>query len=401
MSLIARTLALNLFRSYTAFDLALGRGTTILVGPNASGKTNLIEAIQLLTTGQSFRRPAPQDLIHVGDMRANIELRLEGEGRQIDMACEIEKARKRFTINTKAVRANGVHGILPSVLFCPDHLDMIKRSAHIRRDALDDFGSQLNGKYAELVSTYTKTLEQRNALLRDGLTDQSLRAAWDEALVSAGSQLMIHRARLLTRIAERMHEVHARFAPQERLSIQYAPSAPIVQHVHEYDELSGETDKDQVYEGLQDKEYLFNCLQLDSNTIELNQEEIKRGFLDALHTRQAEEDRRGLTLTGPHRDEILFQINDCDARSFASQGQQRTLVLAWKIAEVMVTKDILGHYPILLLDDVMSELDQTRRAAFMTLLDDGIQSVITTTNLGYFESDMVERAQVVKIHGTS
>ena len=117
----------------------------------------------------------------------------------------------------------------------------------------------------------------------------------------------------------------------------------------------------------------------------------------ALDERRDEELRRGITLTGPHRDEILFTIDGRDARSFASQGQQRSVVLAWKIAEVAVTRDILGRPPLLLLADVMSELDASRRESIMHFIEDGVQTVITTTNLGYFSDLVLEEAKVVEV----
>ena len=120
-------------------------------------------------------------------------------------------------------------------------------------------------------------------------------------------------------------------------------------------------------------------------------------MLAALDERADEEIRRGVTLVGPHRDEIEFSVAGRSARSFASQGQQRTLVLAWKVAEVAVARDILGTAPLLLLDDVMSELDGDRRAAFLQLIGDDIQTVITTTNLGYFTDELLDRAKVVSM----
>ena len=119
--------------------------------------------------------------------------------------------------------------------------------------------------------------------------------------------------------------------------------------------------------------------------------------MDTLAQRREDELRRGCTLVGPHRDEVLFTIDGRSARDFGSQGQQRSIVLAWKIAEVQVTRDILGRYPLLLLDDVMSELDAARRDAIVGFIADEIQTVITTTNLGYFADDMLQRARVIRI----
>ncbi len=179
-----------------------GRGLvrlTLLVGRNAAGKTNLVEALQLLTSGQSFRRPAPRELLREGDGRGLVRLTLEGEGRRIEHACELGGGRRVFVRNGKKTNASGVRGVLPSVLFCPDDLDMVKRSASVRRRALDDFGVQLNARYAALVSAYERVVEQRNNLLKERAIDPSLLAAWDEALVANGAALMQHRAALWCR----------------------------------------------------------------------------------------------------------------------------------------------------------------------------------------------------------
>lgn len=362
MGIFARTLAVQDYRSYDSFELVLDEGVTVLVGPNAAGKTNLVEAIQLLTAGQSFRRPSPVDLVRDGAARAQASLRLEGDGRLVDIGLVSERGRRGFTRNGKRTSASGVRGVLPSVLFCPDHLDMVKRSASVRRAALDDFGVQLNDSYAQLVSSYERTLEQRNNLLKDRLVSRDLLAAWDDALISAGAAVLVHRIALLERVRARLVEAYRTIAPRETIDVRYRASIGDI-----------------------------------ARTEAANREAIMGRFADALRETAEEEARRGLTLVGPHRDEIVFVIDGRDARSFASQGQQRSLVLAWKIAEVEVTRDILGRYPILLLDDVMSELDERRRDAIMRLIADEIQTVITTTNLGYFSCDILDGAKVVHI----
>lgn len=362
MAIFAHALAVSGYRSYDLFDLDLADGVNVLVGPNAAGKTNLIEAVQLLTAGQSFRRPSPRDLVREGADRARIALRLEGEGRIVDMACEIEAGKRRFTRNGKHVSAGGVRGVLPSVLFCPDHLDMVKRSAGVRRQALDDFGCQLNEAYAALVAGYERTLEQRNSLLREGAATPALLAAWDEALASAGAALVLHRKALLARLGERLAAVYAAIAPHEVARASYV-----------------------------------STLEVEGEELPCERGPLTERFLALLAEHRAEELRRGTTVIGPHRDEVLLEIDHRPARAFGSQGQQRSLVLAWKIAEVEVTHDILGRYPILLLDDVMSELDAARRDAIVRFIEGEIQTVITTTNLGYFGEDVLGPAKVVRI----
>ncbi|MDO4436534.1 MAG: DNA replication and repair protein RecF [Coriobacteriaceae bacterium] len=357
MGIAATELAVDSYRSFDEFTLALNRGTTILVGRNAVGKTNLIEALQLLTAGASFRRPSPSDLVKDGEGTARASLRLEGEGRVLDMGLEVVAGRRSFTRNGKRVRAGGIRGVLPSVLFCPDDLDMVKRSARVRRDALDSFGVQLNEKYAQLLSAYERTVEQRNNLLKEAPAP-ALLEAWDESLVQCGARLLAHRMALLERVRAHFIEIYRVIAPHEVPDVRYVPSVG---------ELPAERDA------------------------------IAEAFSRALRDARADELRRGVTLVGPHRDEILFTIDGRPARDFGSQGQQRSFVLAWKMAEVSVTRDILGRYPLLLLDDVMSELDAVRRESIMGFVAEGIQTVVTTTNLGYFSQDILDRAKVVHI----
>lgn len=355
--IVAAELSVFHYRSFEAFALQLDPGVTVLVGHNAVGKTNLVEALQLLTAGVSFRRPAPVELLREGCPSGRAMLRLMGEGRLLDHAIEVEEGKRRFIKNGKNTNAAGIRGVLPSVLFCPDHLDMVKRSASARRAALDSFGVQLNAQYGKLLSAYERTVEQRNNLLKE-CPSVDLLEVWDESLARTGAALLMHRRALLERIRARFIEVYQAIAPHEVPDVAYQASIGVLPD-----------DRDEV--------------------LEL--------FLRVLRERREEELRRGLTLVGPHRDEVVFTIDGRPARDFGSQGQQRSIVLAWKIAEVQVTRDILGRYPLLLLDDVMSELDADRRNAIMGFIADEIQTVITTTNLGYFSQDVLDRAKVVRI----
>ena len=361
MGITATQLTVRRYRSFESYRLELDPRVTVLVGHNAAGKTNLVEALQLLTAAQSFRRPSAADLMKDGCGPMSIELALEGEGRRLDMACEVVEGKRSFKRNGKKTRAAGIRGELPSVLFCPDHLDMVKRSASVRRAALDDFGVQLNANYAKLVQAYERTVEQRNNLLKDPYADRTMLAVWDDALVANGAALMDRRLALLDRVRERFVAVYGAIAPGECADISYeATIGPV----------SGAARAD-----------------------------IATRFAAALERVREDERRRGITLVGPHRDEILFTIDGRSARDFGSQGQQRSLVLAWKIAEVQVTHDILGRYPLLLLDDVMSELDERRREAVVKFVADDVQTVITTTNLGYFSNEILDRARVVHVDG--
>ncbi len=367
MTMYARDLSVARYRSFDSYRLALSDGVTVLAGPNAAGKTNLIEALQLLTSGASFRHPTAAELVHGGAGSCKVELKLEGDGRVLDMGLSVEDGKRSFSRNGKRCAASGVRGVLPSVLFCPDHLDMVKRGAIERRTALDDFGVQLSARYADLASAYGRCVSQRNALLKETWCCREMLGAWNESLSRAGSALLVHRLALLDRLSGHVCDAYGRVASGEPAGVSYVSTLGDLPRIEDRAELRG-----WAYEHM----------------------------LSALDERADEEIRRGVTLVGPHRDEIEFSVAGRSARSFASQGQQRTLVLAWKVAEVAVARDILGTAPLLLLDDVMSELDAGRRGAFLQLIGDDIQTVITTTNLGYFTDDLLDRAKVVSMGET-
>lgn len=374
MAILARRLSVGQYRNFESFELELDEHLTMLVGKNAVGKTNLVEALQMLTAGRSFRRPAPRDLVMEGCAVCRMRLDLEGEGRVLEHECRVEDGKRVFLRNGKRCRAAGLRGTVPSVLFCPDDLDMVKRGANVRRGALDDFGVQLNESYAQLEASYGRAVEQRNALLKDPWHPRELLEAWSESLAATGAALTVHRLALLERVRSYVRAFYASLADGEQADITYRPS---------WDE---KTDAIELAVGSAgDRARVI--------------EQVRDSIARALNVVAEDERRRGITLVGPHRDEIAFTIAGRDARAFASQGQQRSLVLAWKMAEVAVTRDILSRPPLLLLDDVMSELDADRRAAFIACIEDGVQTVITTTNLGYFDTEVLERAKVVKIGG--
>lgn len=400
VAILARTLHVRNFRNYDDYTLELDPGVTVLVGRNAQGKTNLVEALQLATSGASFRKPSPAELVEEGEEGCSIALRLEGDGRVVDLGCTVRDGKRSFSRNGKKCRAAGVRGVVPSVLFCPDDLDMIKRSASVRRAALDGFGVQLNERYAQLLGTYERLVEQRNALLKERWCTREMLAAWNDSLAQAGASLLTHRLALLDRIRVRFVEAYAQIAPGERADITYEASVDAVLGATAGDAVAADAGglvaagEDVAADDRSADGTAANRAGVDRTTQVAWWRERMLAALDAVFN---DELRRGITLVGPHRDEIRFSIDGRDARAFASQGQQRSLVLAWKVAEVAVTRDILGRPPLLLLDDVMSELDAERREAFVRGIEDEVQTVITTTNLGYFSDAILDRAKVVTI----
>lgn len=352
------------FRNCERIEIEPDPRLTILVGPNAAGKTNIVEAIQLVTAATSFRNPQWGELVRWEGDRARVSLTAGGDGRELRIVLDITPAgRRTYRVNgTVRRKLAEVTGILPSVLFTPDDLRMVKDSAERRRNALDLLGDQLSPAYASIRADYERALRQRNSLLKEEGAPAASLAAWTERLVELGSALAMHRMRLFERLAPVMSGVYGTLSGGERLEVKYHSS------------IAGEM--------------------ASSSADRTALEELFRMKLDE---RAAEEAARRSTAAGPHRDDVLFAVEGRDARTFASQGQQRSIALAWKLAEVHVVEEVTGGEPVLLLDDVMSELDEERRHALASFVGDRVQTFITTTNLGYFSERFVEDAKVVRL----
>jgi len=356
---------LESFRNRKRLTIEPGEDLTIVIGPNAAGKTNVVEAIQLLTAGESFRRPEWSELVRWGDDGAKVSLTAHGEDRRRDVELTVSsEGARRFIVNgVEKRRIADVAGTIPSVLFTPDDLGLVKESAERRRDEIDGLGAQLSKTYRDIRAQYDKALRQRNAILRDERADEALLEAWTERLVSLGSALFLHRIRLFGRLRGPLAEAYGDVADYEVLEAQYRSAW--------WTSDEPPTDRHQAEEAL----------------------------AAAIESRRAEETARRLTLMGPHRDDVVFLVDGHDARSFASQGQQRTIALAWKMAEVSVVQAVTGSQPVLLLDDVMSELDESRRDALSRAVLGRAQTFVTTTNLGYFDDELIKRATLVRLDG--
>ena len=243
------------------------------------------------------------------------------------------------------------------MLFCPDDLSLVKGAASRRRGELDAYGAQANVGYRKVLSNYTRSVEQRNRLLKEGC-DDALLDAWDESVALGGATLLHHRLNLFRRLSGIVSEVYAEVASGESLACTYVPS-------------------------------------VEGAEAGMGRDDLRDLMLSQMRDRRADDVRRAQTLIGPHRDDVVFAIDGRDARSFGSQGQQRSVALAWKMAEVRLCEDLLGERPLLLLDDVMSELDASRRSCVTRFVEGGIQTIITTTNLSYFDDELLSSVKVV------
>ncbi|MGI6220879.1 MAG: DNA replication/repair protein RecF [Coriobacteriales bacterium] len=354
------------FRSHEFFDSGELQRFNILVGPNGAGKTNIIEAIQLVTSLESFRTSKWNEMVRWGCEKADIRAALEGGGRKLDIDLYIKDARRRYQLNGKGRTTNDLRGELPSVIFNPDDLDIVKGSAERRRNGLDAIGMQLSGTYHDLKAELSKALRQKNALLQaEQRPDELLISAWNENVAKIAAHLVKHRLNLFNRFAGELRQVYAELDFANDFEIFYLPT-------WSHDE-----------KGIRESTY--------------TEDELYQLILAQMQGHIEAELASGRCLVGPQRDDLLFNLNAHDARKYASQGQQRFIALAWKIAEMKTIEDIAGTRPLLLLDDVLSELDLAKRNVLLDYLLDNKQTFITTTDISQIDDRILRDARVFEI----
>lgn len=328
------------YRNASERTIELAEGCNAFVGANARGKTNLLEAIYFAGVGKSFRTPRDRELIRTGAARAYITVTADKGGYSDRVSIVIDReTNKRVAINGLAVsRMSELMGVCPVVLFCPDGLRIVKDAPADRRRFMDISLCQISKAYFSALSQYGKILQSRNKLLKSGGANDNTLAPWDELLSAVGAKIVKSRrgfVRELTPIAAERHAFLS--GAKEKLTLEY--------------------------EGAEGD----------------GVEHIQAALLDMFRADREDDLRLKYTHSGPHKDDIKISVDGADARAYGSQGQQRTAALAMKLAEQRLLTDVLGTSPVLLLDDVFSELDAARRAKLLAALD-GFQSVITTTD---------------------
>ena len=340
-----RRIALDGFRNYTDFTADFSPGVNVIWGENAQGKTNLLEAIGFLSGARSHRARGDKELLSFHRDRGTITAEVTSRGRDFLLEVQLFRgARRRLFVNhVKCKTAAELGGIVQTVLFCPEDLALIKAGAAERRSFLDHAICQLRPRYAEALTQYSKLLDHKTRILRDWEKHPSLLDVledFNEAMARAGALVIHYRAHFVRKLAEKAAQIQTEFSGgRETLALHYATVSTVRDPLGPTVEL---------YEDLRRHQ--------DSHA-------------------KAERDARSC-LSGPHKDDLVARINGQPARQYASQGQTRTAALSLKLAERELFRDDTGQWPILLLDDVLSELD-ARRQDFVLRRITGGQVILT------------------------
>jgi DNA replication and repair protein RecF len=363
LSAYLRAIRLVNFRNYVDATALLAPGLNVVVGDNAQGKTNLLEAIAFNVTGSSARTPKENEVVRWGSDFTRTETRIATDGSTQERSAAIGYApgqKKRITVDGAPVpsltsyAAGGAGARV--VTFFPDDIRVVKGAPSDRREFLDGLLSSLRPAYARAAVEYAKAVAQRNQLLRrirDGFSSERTLATWDRKVVDLGKIVLAGREAALPILEEHF---------KDSLRTLYGPEKAAIRYGH-------------------------------SSTLE--------GYSEALREAHSADVERGTTSVGPHRDDFEVSLGGVNLTTFGSQGQQRLATLALKFAARDYVRGAVGEDPILLFDDVMSELDERRREYLAGYFLESTQAVISTTNLEYFDEEILRRTRIIRISGGS
>lgn len=394
------------FRNYATCQIGLQPGSNIFIGENAQGKSNLLEAIELLATSRSARADQDADLMRWGtsNFSAEVDYRTSAgdESLRLRMAKVVAPGTVRGSKLEKNIAVNGVTqktmsdllGRLLIVSFSANDLNLLRGGPKFRRDWLDSLIFKLRPSFEDTFADFRKTIAQRNRLLKSifergkvTVTDQDQLLVWDKQTARFGAKIIKQRLSILSQVLPLAEQHQSRISRQsEQLSIRYLFKAS--------DSTGSDSSDDEAEAEAAPSTAPLSAAQL----ADMDEIELAKTLMRMLKERRAEEIRRKQTTVGPHRDDLIFCLNDADAVSFASQGQQRSIVLALKLGELGLIKATMNESPVLLLDDVLAELDEFRQALLMSVVQASTQTIITTTHVTGFDPKWLYEAALYKVH---
>ena len=353
-----KSLKLKNYRNCENIEMDFCDFKNLIIGKNAQGKTNILESIYFLSNLKSVRTSNNLDLIKFEKEKAEINAVLEKNNTNVEMDFSYnDEKKKTFAINEVKSNQKDFKQVLKTVLFSSEDLLLLRGAPEDRRKWLDRAISQIYPLYDDRLSKYEKIRIQKNNLLKNEKLDKSLLDVYNEQLAIAGSNVIYLRKKYLSEIEKIAQQKHSKISEEEKLKMIY------------------------------------------SSTFELGEtiEEILENYKKSLEENYNEEIRRLQTLIGPHRDDIIFYINEKESTKFASQGQQRTIVLSLKMAEIDIIKEKIGTSPVLLLDDVLAELDDLRQNYLLNSIDKETQTIITSVDTLFFNAEFLKDVKIFKI----
>lgn len=352
--MIIKSLELENFRNYKSLNIEFDKGVNILYGDNAQGKTNILEAIYVSATTKSHKGAKDKEIINFEAEEAHIKTYLDKEGleRRVDMHLRKSKSKGIAIDTVRLKKAAQLLGLLNVVFFSPEDLSIIKDAPAQRRRFVDMELCQLDQSYLYDLNQYNKIIAQRNKLLKDMYNNQDLKnmlGIWDMQIITYGQKIIKRRRLFVDQLNEIIDDIHYKLSGgKERIKVEYAP------YVSE------------------------------------------DNFEEMLKKAREKDIKLKSTSVGPHKDDFIFIVNGIDIRTYGSQGQQRTAALSLKLSEIELVKKITGDNPVLLLDDVLSELDSNRQNHLLNNIGD-IQTIITCTGLEDFVNNRIKINKIFKV----
>ncbi|MFB7138454.1 DNA replication/repair protein RecF [Gottfriedia sp. NPDC056225] len=364
-----KDLELRQYRNYEKLQLSFQNNVNVIIGENAQGKTNLMESIYVLALTKSHRTSNDKEMIRWDEEYGTIKGTLQKKNQQVTLQLILSKKGKKAKLNhLEQMKLSQYIGVMNVVMFAPEDLHLVKGSPQVRRKFLDMELGQVSPVYLHELSQYQRILQQRNSLLRTLQTSRDRNYLMLEVLTS---QLVKHAIKIIEKrisfiklLQDWASPIHSQISREtEKLEIIYKPSINV------------------------------------SDLTDLTKMEDE--YIKQFEAEKEREVSRGTTLLGPHRDDLVFMVNDKNVQTFGSQGQQRTTALSLKLAEIELIKEEVGEYPILLLDDVLSELDDYRQTHLLNAIQNKVQTFVTTTSVDGIQHETIKQANIINVsHGT-
>lgn len=359
------TIELSGFRNYQETALTFSDGVNVFLGQNAQGKTNMMESIYFLALARSHRTTSDKELINWEADFTRVSGKINSKGSTFPLAISLSNKGKQAKVNhLEQKKLSQYVGHLNIILFAPEDLELVKGSPAVRRQFIDRELGQMSAVYLHHLVSYQEILKQRNQYLKEYKASQSFDLVYldilTEQLATEGAEVLERRLNFTEKLNEWATPIQQDISQgKEKLDIQYKTTLS----------LSNDSQKSSIYRQLLDK-----------------YEESKQRELD-----------RGTTIIGPHRDDLVFYVNDKNIQTYGSQGQQRTTALSVKLAEIELMKEMTGEYPVLLLDDVLSELDNHRQTHLLKTIEKKVQTFLTTTSLDGVDTNLLNEPKIFHV----